>query len=206
MRGFAISLLLAVVALPSGLAAQSSTAPASPPTAPTPAAVKTRAHYLGFGFFATLGANWQMEGIEVGYVRRLQRGPAAVSVSGRVATFINESTMLGGTQGIVFGGTLAARTRMHSIAQFGAEEKGTGIGFDVTLELTGYAASSSPMSQGSRWLAVSLLPAFSIGSGDAPHFGIVIGPTLFMGSTKPMMRGLLAFRGEAPLARREHRP
>ena len=167
---------------------------------------KPRAHAIGFGFVATLGPNWQMEGIEIGYVRRLEQGPAAVSFSGRVATFINESTMLGGTQGIVFGGTFAARTRMKSIAQFGAEERGTGIGFDMTLELTGYTASGSPLSQGARWFAVSLLPAFSIGSGDAPHFGIVIGPTAFVGSGKPMVRGLLAFRGEAPLARREHRP
>jgi hypothetical protein len=197
---------VALVAMPSGLAAQSPAAPTAPASAATPAPIKVRPHFIGFGFFATLGANWQMEGIEVGYVRRLQRGPAAVSFSGRVATFINESTMLGGTQGIGFGGTLAARTRMRSIAQFGAEEGGTGIGFDLTLELTGYAASGSPMSQGSRWLAVSLLPAFSIGSGDAPHFGIVIGPTMFVGSTKPMVRGLLAFRGEAPLARREQRP
>jgi hypothetical protein len=202
VRGFTLFVVMALMVAPAGLglAAQ------SPSDPPIPAPIKIRPHYLGFGFFATLGANWQMEGIEIGYVRRLEHGPAAVSFSGRVATFINESTMLGGTQGIVFGGTLAARTRMRSIAQFGAEEKGTGIGFDVTLELTGYAASSSPMSQGSRWFAVSLLPAFSIGSGDAPHFGIVVGPTMFMGSTKPMVRGLLAFRGEAPLARREHHP
>jgi hypothetical protein len=62
------------------------------------------------------------------------------------------------------------------------------------------------MAQGSRWAAVSVLPAISIGSGDAAHFGIVVGPTVLLGSGKPAMRGLLAFRGEAPLARRERRP
>jgi hypothetical protein len=185
-------MLVACAALSTTLAAQSK---------------ETRRHAIGFGFVATLGANWQMQGVEVGYVRRLPRGLAAVSLAGRVGTFMNESRMLGGTKGIVFGGTLAGRTRMKSIAQFGHEEGGTGIGFDLTFELTGYTASgSSPWSQGSRWLAVSVLPAFSIGTGDAPHFGIVIGPTAFLSGGKPSVRGMLAFRGEAPLARRERRP
>ena len=200
MRRSLISTLVALGAVSATVAAQSqNTAPPPPPPQP-------RAHAIGFGFFATLGANWQMEGIEIGYVRRFERGPAAVSLSGRVGTFINESTMLGGTQGVGFGATLAARTRMKSIAQFGAEERGTGIGFDLTFELTGYAASGSPLAQGPRWVAVSVLPAFSIGSGDSPHFGIVVGPTAFLSSGKPTMRGMLAFRGEAPLARRERRP
>jgi hypothetical protein len=184
-------MLVACGALSTTLAAQSNT---------------VRPHAIGFGFVATLGANWQMEAIEIGYARRLQRGLAAVSLAGRVGTFINESAMLGGTRGMVVGATLAGRTRMRSIAQFGADEHGTGIGFDVTFELSGYTASGSPMAQGNRWAAVSVLPAISIGSGDAPHFGIVIGPTAFLSSGKPFVRGLLAFRGEAPLARRERRP
>jgi hypothetical protein len=190
-------------ALVTPLSAQSVNGPAQPSTQPTD---KLRTHAIGFGFFATLGAYWQMEGVEIGYVRRLPRGLAAVSVSSRVGTFINESAMLGGTRGIGLGVTLAGRTRMKSIAQFGAEERGTGIGFDVTFEVTGYTAAGSPLSQGPRWLAISALPAFSIGSGDSPHFGIVVGPTAFVGSGKPSVRGMLAFRGEAPLARREHRP
>jgi len=95
---------------------------------------------------------------------------------------------------------------MKSIAQLGQDEHGTGIGLDVTLEVTGYRASHSPLPQGSRWMAVSLLPAISIGNGDRPHFALVIGPTAFFSATKPAMRGLLALRGEAPLARRERRP
>ena len=114
--------------------------------------------------------------------------------------------MVGGMRGFVTGATLSGRTRMKSIAQLGAEEHGTGIGFDVTFELSGYTAASSPMSLGSRWLGVSVLPAFSVGSGSAPHFAIVIGPTAFFSGGKPVMRGLLAFRGEAPLARRERHP
>ncbi|HEY3219509.1 MAG TPA: hypothetical protein VGJ80_02155 [Gemmatimonadales bacterium] len=155
---------------------------------------------------ATLGAYWQIEAAEIGYVRRPSRGLAAIGLSGRIGTFMNESTMLGGTRGVVFAATLSARTRMKSIAQFGAEEPGTGIGFDLTFELSGYTAARSPMTLGSHWAAISVLPAFSVGSGSSPHFGIVIGPTAFFSGGKPVLRGQLAFRGEAPLARRERHP
>jgi hypothetical protein len=172
----------------------------------SPAQSNARPHAIGFGFVATLGDNWQMEAAEIGYVRRPSHGFAALGISGRLGTFMNESTMLGGSQGVVFAGTLSARTHMKSIAQLGAEEHGTGIGFDLTFELSGYVAASSPMSLGSRWAGVSVLPAFSIGSGSAPHFAIVVGPTAFFTTGKPVMRGLLAFRGEAPLARKERHP
>ncbi len=165
-----------------------------------------RAHAIGFGFVATVGDNWQIETAEIGYVRRPRRGLAAISLAGRVGTFINESMMVGGMRGFVAGATLSGRTRMKSIAQFGQDEHGTGIGLDVTMEVTGYRASHSPLAQGSRWVAVSVLPAISIGTGDHPHFAIVIGPTAFFSATKPAMRGLLALRAEAPLARRERRP
>jgi hypothetical protein len=147
-----------------------------------------------------------MEAAEVGYVRRPSRGLAAIGLAGRVGTFVNESTMLGVNKGVVFGATLSARTHMKAIAQLGAEEPGTGIGFDVTFELSGYTAVKSPMTLGSRWLGVSVLPAFSVGSGDSPHFGIVLGPTAFFTAGKPVVRGFLALRGEAPLARKERHP
>ena len=202
MRRSVISILIVLAALPAMLAAQSSGVPAESDVRPP---FKARQHAIGFGFFATLGAYWQMEGVEIGYVRRMQHGLAALSLSSRVGTFINESSMIGGTQGIAFGATLAARTRMKSFAQVGEEEHGTALGFDMTFEVTGYTSSGSPLPR-TRWLAVSVLPALSIGSGDAAHFGIVIGPTAFLGDGKPSVRGMLAFRGEAPLARRERRP
>ena len=202
MSRFVLSMLIALAALPAMLTAQANGAPA-PSDVHSP--YIARPHAIGFGFFATLGDYWQVEGVEIGYVRRLQHGLAALSFSGRLGTFINESSMIGGTQGIAFGATLAARTRMKSFAQFGEEEHGTAIGADMTFEVTGYTAAGSPISR-SRWLAVSVLPALSLGSGDAAHFGIVIGPTVFLGDGKPSVRGMLAFRGEAPLARRERRP
>jgi len=191
-----IPTLVALGALTTTLAAQSNTAQAD-----SAQATKGSQHAIGFGLVATLGANWQIESAEIGYVHRPARGVAAVGIAARLGTFMNESAMIGGNQGFVFATTLSVRTRMKSIAQFG-----TGIGFDLTLELSGYLAASSPMTLGSRWLGVSMLPAFSVGSGSAPHFAIVIGPTAFFTSGKPVMRGLLAFRGEAPLARRERHP
>ena len=200
MRRSMLSMLIVLGAgtLPVALRAQSTAPPVPPKEA-------LRPHAIGFGFFATLGSNWQLEGMEVGYVRRMQRGLAAISLSGRIGTFINESVMVGGSQGIGFGATLAGRTRMKSIAQFGEEEHGTAIGLDMTFEVTGYTTGNSPLSR-TKWMAISALPAISLGSGDAPHFGIVIGPTAFLGDGKPVVRGMLGFRGEAPLARRERRP
>jgi hypothetical protein len=187
---------------PAALSAQTGDVPTATPARPSD---KLRPHAIGFGFFATLGTNWQLQGVEVGYARRMERGLAAISLSGRVGTYINESSMIGGTQGLALGVTLAGRTRMRSIAQFGEEEHGTAIGLDMTLEVTGYTSYNSPLSR-TRWMAVSLLPAISLGAGDAAHFGIVIGPTAFLGDGKPIVRGMLGFRGEAPLARRERRP
>ena len=201
MRRSIIPMLIALGALSTTLAAQSSTAHSD-----SAQSNKARRHAIGFGFVATLGANWQIESAEIGYVRRPSRGLAALGIAARVGTFMNESSMLGGNKGIVFAATLSGRTHMKSIAQFGADEHGTGIGFDLTFELSGYTAASSPMSLGSHWVGVSVLPAFSVGSGSAPHFAIVIGPTAFFSGGKPVMRGLLAFRGEAPLARRERHP
>ena len=204
MRRSMLSMLLLLVAgvLPAALTAQTTAVPPKEEARPV---YKLRPHAIGFGFFATLGSKWQLEGAEFGYVRRLERGLAAISVSGRIGTFINESVMIGGTQGVAFGGTIAGRTRMKSVAQFGEEEHGTAIGLDMTLEVSGYTSSNSPLSR-TKWMAISLLPAISLGSGDAAHFGIVIGPTAFLGDGKPAVRGMLAFRGEAPLARRERRP
>ena len=196
MRRSMVSMLALLGALSTTLAAQSN----------APQANTARPHAIGFGFVATLGANWQVESAELAYVWRPARGFAALGIAGRLGTFVNESSMMGGSRGVVFAATLSARTQMKSVAQFGAEEHGTGVGFDLTFELSGYTAARSPMTLGSHWVAVSVLPAFSVGSGNSPHFAIVIGPTAFLSGGKPVLRGLLAFRGEAPLARGERHP
>jgi hypothetical protein len=173
----------------------------------TPLVAQAPRSAIGFGFAATLGPSWQIEAGEVGYVRRYGNGlVGALSAGARVGAFVDEGAILGGARGIVFAATLAARSGTVSLAQLGDDQNATAIGFDVTLEGRGYLASSSPLPQGSRWGAVALLPGLRVGSGDGPRYGIVIGPTLFLGSSKSTVRGLLAFRAEAPLARRERRP
>jgi hypothetical protein len=156
---------------------------------------------------ATLGPSWQIEGGEVGFVRLFRGGGiGAVSIGARVGTFLDQAQILGGTRGVLFGATMAARSATASVAQFGDDVNATGVGFDVTLEATGYIASSSPLPQGARWLGIALLPGLRVGSGGGPRYGLVIGPTAFLSSSKPSVRGLFALRIEAPLARRERRP
>lgn len=192
-RSVVVTVLLALGGLSATIAAQTST---SDSTSHAPSR-----HAIGFGYVATLGAYWQIEAAEVGYVRNLSRGPAAISLTGRLGTFIDETGVSGSSRGVVFATTLAARSRLKRIAQLGEDEKGTAIGLDVTFEASAYFASSSPFYQGSRWGAIALLPGLRFGKA-----AIVIGPTAFLAGGKPAVRGLLAFRGEATLARRERQP
>lgn len=192
-RSYVVPLVVALGALSPTLAAQ---------TAKDDSSSKVPSqHAIGFGYFATLGSYWQIEAAEVGYVRRMSHGLAAVSFSGRLGTFMDETAVVAGTRGIVFAPTLAARTRMKRIAQLGEDEHSTGIGLDLTFEASAYFAGGSPFWQGPRWGAIALLPGLRIGNA-----AIVIGPTAFFAGSKPAMRGLLAFRGEAPLARKERHP
>ena len=198
MRRSTASMLVLLGALSTPLAAQ-----AAPDKG---AGAGAGAGAIGVGFVATLGSGWQIESGEIGYVRRMTRGPVrALSVGARLGAFIDEGAILGGNRGFVFAGTLAARTGRLMLAELGDEQNLTRIGFDVTLEATGYLTANSPLPQGSTWGAVALLPGLRVGGGDGPQYGLVIGPTAFFGS-KTEVRGLLAFRVEAPLARRERHP
>src|SRR5258705_11155328 len=114
-----IPVLIAMGALSPTLAAQSKI----PQT--DSAQSQARRHAIGVGFVATLGANWQMEAAEVGYVRRPSHGLAAIGLAGRLGTFVDESAMLGANKGVVFGATLSARTQMKRLAQLGATGPGT---------------------------------------------------------------------------------
>lgn len=153
---------------------------------------------ISFGYFATLGANWQIEAVEIGYVFRRARGLAAISLASRLGQFVDQSTYLGGSRGMVFSAAVSARTGMIEIAQLGGDEEHlTPMGLDLTIEASGYVASGSPFWQGSRWGAVSVLPSLRIGPG-----ALTVGPTLFLAGHKPAMRGILALRGEASLSRR----
>ena len=194
MRRSIASMLVVLGALSTPLAAQ---------TAPEPGG---GAGAIGVGFAATLGSGWQIEGAEIGYVRRATRGLVrALSVGARLGSYVDEAAILGGNRGFVFAPTLAARSGRLMLAELGDENNLTAIGFDVTIEATGYITANPPSPQPATWGAVALLPGLRVGGGNGPQYGFVIGPTWFFGSSSAV-RGLLAFRVEAPLARRERHP
>ena len=152
---------------------------------------------ISFGYFATLGANWQIEALELGYVFKRPRGLAAISIATRFGAFLEQSTYLGGTRGAVFSAALATRTRLIEVSQLGSEQRPSPIGIDFTVEVAGYIAAASQFWQGSRWAAVSFLPALRFGPAS-----LAIGPSALLGGHKPALRGVLALRGEASLRRR----
>ena len=196
MRRSTVSMLVLLGALSTPLAGQ---------TAPEPAPEAGGAA-IGVGFAATLGGGWQIEGAEVGYVRRATHGLVhALSAGARLGSYVDEGAVIGGNRGFVFAPTLAARSGRIIMAELGDEHNLTTIGFDVTVEATGYLTANPPPLQRATWGAVAVLPGLRVGGGDGPQYGLVVGPTWFFGPTT-QVRGLLAFRVEAPLARRERHP
>ena len=161
---------------------------------------------LTVGLAYTVGSGWQVEGLEVGLARAVHAGPiAALSLTARLGSFIDEGAIIGGARGFVFGTSLAARTPTWTIAELGADTSASRIGVDVTVEATGYVGSRSPLPVGSPWGAVSLLPGLRFGDPNGPRLGLLIGPTVFLG-TVTEVRTFLGVRYEAPLARRERHP
>jgi hypothetical protein len=161
---------------------------------------------LDIGFAGTLGSGWQIEGLDVGYVRRVHAGPiAALALGARLGSFVDENAIIGGARGFIFGTSIAARTGTANIAELGADTSASRVGVDLTLEATAYAGSNSPLPVGSPWGAVSVLPGLRFGDPNGTRFGLLIGPTVFLGSVT-QTRVFLGARVEVPLARREHHP
>src|SRR5438270_3083469 len=98
------------------------------------------------GLAYTVGSGWQVEGFDVGLARAVHAGPiAALSLTARLGSFINEGAIIGGARGFVFGTSLAARTPTASIAELGADTSASRVGIDLTLEAPGYAGSRWPL-------------------------------------------------------------
>ena len=153
------------------------------------------------GLAFTVGGGWQIEGLDAGYMRRVHAGPiAALSLTGRLGSFIDEGAIIGGARGFVFGATLGAHTRAATLAELGADTSATRVGLDLTIEATGYAGSNSPLPVGSPWGAVSVLPGIKFGDPNGSQFGLLFGPTVFFGDIT-QVRPFLGVRFEAPLAR-----
>jgi len=161
---------------------------------------------ITLGLAYTVGNGWQVEGLDFGIARAVHAGPiAALSLTGRVGSFIDEGAIIGGARGFVFGASLAARTPTATIAELGADTSASRIGFDLTLEGTGYVGSRSPLAVGSPWGALSVLPGLRFGDPHGASLGLLFGPTVFFGTVTDV-RAFLGVRFEAPLARRERHP
>ena len=184
MRRSMLTMLVGLTALSTPLAAQD-----------------TEGGVLALGLAYTVGSGWQVQGFDVGYGRSMRGGPIAVwSLSGRFGEFIDQRAIIGGSQGFVFGATLAARTHAVTVAEFGSDSAPSRMGLDVTVEATGYAGAHSPLGIGSPWGGISVLPGLRVG-----NFGLVFGPTAFFG-TATLVRPFLGVRFDVPLARRERHP
>src|SRR2546428_5536684 len=76
------------------------------------------------GLAYTVGSGWQVEGFDVGLARAVHAGPiAALSLTARLGSFINEGAIIGGAPGVVFGTRVAARTPTWTIAELGADTR-----------------------------------------------------------------------------------
>lgn len=150
----------------------------------------------------TVGGGWQVEGLDIGYARAVRAGPLAVaSLTARLGSFIDENQIVGGARGFVFGLTLGARTPTAHVAQFGADSSASMLGFNATLEATGYAGARSPLTVGSPWAGLSFLPGLWVGDPNGTQWGVVAGPTVFFGQITEV-RAFLGLRFEGALARR----
>jgi hypothetical protein len=151
-----------------------------------------------FGLAATVGSSWQIEGADLGLVRPVAAGPVRyASIAGRLGTFQDEGAFVFGSRGFVAGLVLGAHTGAATIFEVGTEQNPIKVALDLTVETTGYLASSSPFPQGGAWLGVSILPGIRTIQTDAFGVSFVLGPTVFIGKETDV-RTFLGFRIEIP--------
>jgi hypothetical protein len=171
----------------------------------TPLAAQTA---FAFGVAATVGGSWQIEAVDLGYVKDVHAGPLRdVSVGGRFGAFVNEGSIVGGGQGFVAALVLQARTGLMPLADVGSETNPNSFGLDVTFEAVGYGAvnapANTPLSQlGSPWGAFSVLPGVRFGNPESIRSGLVVGPTVLFGHTTEV-RAFAALRFEVPMVHRK---
>ena len=153
------------------------------------------------GVAATVGGSWQVEAVELGYVQAVHAGPLrSLSVGGRFGAFVDEGAIVGGARGFVAAFVFQARTGLVGLADVGNESNPSPFGFDVTFEGVGYGAANTPLPQfGSAWGAFSVLPGLRFGDPHGVRYGLVFGPTVFVGQ-QTEVRAFLALRIELPMA------
>jgi hypothetical protein len=164
------------------------------------------AQSVSLGFAGTLGPGWQIEGVDVAYMQRMHAGPLRFLTAGvRGGSFIDETAIVGGARGIVAGLVAGVRTGLARLADVGNENNPSPLGADLTIEVSGYLGSNSPLPQGSPWAAVSVLPGVRLGEGEGIRYSLVVGPTLFIGPVSNV-HTFLGLRFELPLARHRGHP
>lgn len=170
----------------------------------TPLAAQTS---FAIGAAATVGGSWQIEGLDLGWVKEVNAGPMRYfSLGGRVGLFVDQDQITGGTRGVMGGLVMQTRTGLLSLADVGNESNPSSLGLDLTFEGAVYGAANNPLNQlGSVFGAVSVLPGVRIGAGPQMRYGLVFGPTVFFGK-ETEVRAFLALRFEVPLARSRPQP
>jgi hypothetical protein len=162
---------------------------------------------LSVGLAATVGGGWQVEGVDVGYLRSIHAGPFRWAlIGGRVGAFVDQGAIVGGARGVLGAAVLQTRTGLKRLADVGNESAPSSFGLDVTLEAAAYAGRNTPLSNiGSPWGSFSLLPGLRFGDPETFRFGLVLGPTLFVGQQTDV-RPFLGLRFEMPTAHRKRHP
>ena len=169
----------------------------------TPAAAQSA---FTLGLAATLGGGWQIEGADVGLVRRVGMGPfQRVSGTLRFGSFIDEGAIIGGAKGFIGAVTLGLKTAPLTIAELGEDTNPTQIGVDLTLEGAGWLGTNSPLPQGGSWASLALLPGLRFGGSGGMQYTLMLGPTVFFGRSTDV-HAFLGVRFEAPLARHGSHP
>jgi hypothetical protein len=152
------------------------------------------------GLSATLGNNWQYEGVDVGVIRPGSLGPIRqYSIVARIGSFINEADIFGNARGFVGGLALGLRTGSVTLVEVGHELELSQFGLDLTIELAGYGATKSPLPEGSTWFSVAALPGIRYGRTNGMQLAVTVGPALFVGK-ESTVRPFLALRAEFPVA------
>jgi hypothetical protein len=158
------------------------------------------------GFAGTVGGGWQVEAVDVGYMVRVHSEPIHWLAAGvRAGSFVDQTAIIGGARGFVGALFLQARSALLRLADVGSQMNPGAFGVDLTLEAVGYAGSNSPLPQGSPWAAVSILPGLRFGDDQSARYGLVLGPTVFIGRVTNV-HAFIGLRFDFPLAYHRSHP
>jgi len=154
------------------------------------------------GLVWTLGSGWQLEGVDFRILRPAALGPFEEYSAGlRAGAFFDEGQILGNARGFLGAVILAMRTKTVTLGEVGTEVDVSRIGFDLSVEVAGYAAANPPPQWGKGWFSVAMLPGLRFGREGQMAVALVAGPAVFVGR-ETNLHGLLALRVEFPLAPR----